>query len=981
MSARRLIRNILSVAICCLWARGAYGLDPRKSLTQYTRTNWTQKDGLPEDVINAIVQTTDGYLWLGTDEGLARFDGYDFTLFTQDTSKLPSNSVTALAAGPDGSLWVGTAKGLAHYKDRQFHVYTTNEGLPDNFIAHIYVDHTGIVWTAGGGSVARLDNKKITAFVGGKDIPFSARTVYEDRHHVVWVAGFSGLAEFVGGRFVSRVTSAELGGNLLTVLVGDNNDNLWMGGGKGIARRSADGKVTKFETREGLPDVFTRALWVDHHGSLWAGTNAGLARLGNNRFTSLADEKAGDLNVVWCLYEDREGNVWVGANTGLSRLRDDVFTSYGRSEGMPGDDPNTLFQDHLGRLWVGFHNSGLMLFSPGGNRVFTTRDGLPSNEIFSIRERRDGNLLLGTRGGVVTMRGTAFSTYRPTDANGRTLLLDALEDSSGNLWLATQSGLAQLRDDKLRIVVPGGPFIVDLAVVLAAGSDGAIWAGTSGRGLWRIQGETKRQFTTADGLSSDQIHSLYQDRDGTLWIATFGGGLNAFRRGNFVHFAARDGLPSDNISHITDDGESLWLSTTRGICRVSKQQLRDFSDGKIKKLQPTNYGVEDGLRSAQLSFGYIAGGGSRTSDGRVWFPTTRGIAVIDPHERQQSGPAPTVFLVDGAVDGKAVDFSKSPQLQPGSDRIQIRYSAIHLSAPERIQYSHKLEGLDQNWVQAGGRREINYNSLAHGKYRFLVRAELPGGLATENAYAFELLPEFYETTWFRLLSAVALVGGAWGIYQLRLRRLRHWFALVLEERARLAREIHDTLAQGFIGISSQLDAVAMALPEDLNQASQDLALAQRMARYGITEARRSVVDLRASVLEGQNLGAALHSGAQIWTAGSGVDVDVDVSGAQDPIPDEAERHLLRIAQEAVTNAVKHAGASKIWVSLQIDSPNLCLRIIDNGSGFELQDAFSSAGGHFGLIGMRERAERLGGDLQVATHPGGGTKVEVKVQLP
>src|SRR5438034_180234 len=200
MSARRLLRNLLFVAICCLWARGAFALDPRKSLTQYTRTTWTQKDGLPEDVINAIVQTTDGYLWLGTDEGLARFDGYDFTLFTQDTSKLPSNSVTALAAGPDGSLWVGTAKGLAHYKDRQFHVYTTKDGLPDNFIAHVYVDHMGCIWTAGGGSVARLDNHKITAYLGGKDILFSARTVYEDRHHVLWVAGFSGLAEFADGK-------------------------------------------------------------------------------------------------------------------------------------------------------------------------------------------------------------------------------------------------------------------------------------------------------------------------------------------------------------------------------------------------------------------------------------------------------------------------------------------------------------------------------------------------------------------------------------------------------------------------------------------------------------------------------------------------------------------------------------------------------------------------------------------------------------
>jgi signal transduction histidine kinase len=453
------------------------------------------------------------------------------------------------------------------------------------------------------------------------------------------------------------------------------------------------------------------------------------------------------------------------------------------------------------------------------------------------------------------------------------------------------------------------------------------------------------------------------------------------RNGKLEHFTEKDGLLSDNISHMFDDGESLWLTTTRGICRITKQQLSDFSEHKTAALKPINYGMEDGLGSSQLAPGFVTGGGKVSSDGRLWFPTARGLAVIDPSVAHRPQPPPAVVLTDIAVDGSPVEFLHGLQVRPGSERIRIRYSAIHLSAPERLEYWHKLVGLNKDWVYAGREREINYNSLPHGKYDFLVRAEMPGGESGESSYNFEVLPKLRETTWFRVLLAVAVITSGWGIYELRLRRLRHWFSLVLEERVRLAREIHDTLAQGFIGISAQLDAVAMELPQDINQATRDLALAQRMARYGITEARRAVIDLRGSTLEGQNLAAALQSGAQIWTAGSGVTVDVEINGPQESIPEEVERHLLRISQEAITNAVKHARASKIWVTVQIDARNLYLRIVDNGRGFEPRDAFSSTDGHFGLIGMRERAERLGGELHLASHPGEGTKVEVTVLLP
>ncbi|HEY9141036.1 MAG TPA: histidine kinase, partial [Bryobacteraceae bacterium] len=374
-------------------------------------------------------------------------------------------------------------------------------------------------------------------------------------------------------------------------------------------------------------------------------------------------------------------------------------------------------------------------------------------------------------------------------------------------------------------------------------------------------------------------------------------------------------------------------------------------------------------------------GGVRLREGAIWFPTTRGMAVYDPRAGPHTRIAPVVHVVEITADGAPVDLSSPARLAPGDDRLQVRYTALHFSAPERVQYWYKLEGLDRDWVWAGSRRVTNYNSLPHGSYRFLVRAQVPGAPVAEASYAFVLLPHFYETAWFRVL-AVALLGGlVWLGFRMRLRQIGSRFALVLNERARLAREIHDTLAQGFVGISSQLDAVAMCMPEDDSPARRYLQMAQRMARHSLTEARRSMMDLRASVLEDRDLAAALEAGTRLWTAGQPVEVSVDVSGSRQALPPEMEQQLLRIAQEAVTNSMKHAHANKIGIKLQRDAKSLRLRILDDGRGFEERDAFAVHGGHFGLIGMRERAERLGGELHLASQPGAGTEVEVSVPLP
>jgi signal transduction histidine kinase/ligand-binding sensor domain-containing protein len=958
-------------------------LNPRRALTQYTRTVWTQEHGLPQDTIRTITQTMDGYLWLGTDEGLAQFDGYDFVVFNKENGSLPSNTVSALRSASDGSLWIGTPGGLTLYRDGKFTTYTKKDGLADTFITSLAEDRSGAIWIAAGIFLSRFQNGKFTNYSAREGLPIeSMRGVYLGRDGSVYVTGFSGVARRDGDKFVPVIDRAALGGDVVSTFTVDRHGNVWVARSSGLLMRTPAGKLRLYQTKDGLPDNFVRSLWEDRDGNLWAGTNGGLARLENGRFVSNPLASSHERDWVRCIYEDAEGNLWVGMNSGLNRFRDDVFTMYGDSEGLPSDEPNTVYQDRRGRVWIGFHDRGLVQMGNGKPRVYTVRDGLPSNEIFSIREDRGGDLLLATREGISRMRDGHFRNQAIADPMNRHLVFDLLEDSAGKLWAATPGGLKELQGQGSRNATPMGPMLNNAVVVLCETRDGSLWAGSYGEGLWRLKDGQPRLYSSADGLSSNQIRSLVEDSDGTLWIGTFGGGLNGLRDGHFFHFSTKEGLLSDNIAHVEDDGHgSLWLSTTRGICQVRKRELYDFAAGKARSIHPVNYGVADGLRSAQCAPGFPASrGGTQSSDGRLWFPTSRGLAVLDPNELAPSLAAPIVHLQDVQVDGRAVALSAPADLAPGSGRVQFRYAGLELGAPERVRYTYRLEPLDRDWVTAVSRRVTNYNSLPHGHYRFVVKAGIPGGPLGETSFAFQLLPHFYETAWFRYLGIVASAAGIWGLFRLRVRQIRRRFALVLEERARLAREIHDTLAQGFVGISSQLDAVALMLNGQVDAARQHLNIARKMARHSLTEARRSVMDLRASALEGQDLQAALSQAARQWTAGSAVQVDVDVAGNGRKLPEEMEQQILRIAQEAVTNTVKHAHAKKVRIHLEMENGRLSLMVADDGQGFEQTDAFSEIGGHFGLLGMRERAERLGGELQLHSEPGQGTKVEVTVPL-
>ncbi len=566
--------------------------------------------------------------------------------------------------------------------------------------------------------------------------------------------------------------------------------------------------------------------------------------------------------------------------------------------------------------------------------------------------------------------------------------MDLLEARSGKLWVAATFGLYEVNGSSLRNVLPRvvSPQPASATpVTLAEGSDGTLWAGTYGAGMWRIRDHDMRRYTAPDGLGSDQIRSLYFDRDGTLWIGTFGAGLVEFRDDTFTQYMAKDGLLSDNIAHILDDGAgSFWLATTKGICRVAKRQLRDFREGHSRSLAVVNYGTDDGLRSAQCASGfYVSEGGSMTSDGRLWFPTARGLAMIDPTSIGRKPPENTLaaYIVGIAVDGRELDPGQSVRVKAGSDHLQFRYKGIHLATPERVRYEYILEGLDTDWTQASNRRVVDFQIPRPGSYRFRVRTMVPVQSASETSFAFEISPHFYQQNSFIWLCLILLASFVYGFHQLRLRQMRSRFSLVLEERARIAREIHDGLAQAFVGVSSLLDVAMAETIEQSGTASRHLGLACRAAKHGLTEAKRSVMELSASALENKDLPAALADAVNGWRLASSVAISLEVTGKRRRLPESIQQNTFRIVQEAVTNGLKHAAATHIRIHLHFEQRRLLLTVEDDRRGFEPVAARRAFDGHLGVLGMHERAEQMDGDLQLVRGHGTGTEVRLRVPLP
>jgi ligand-binding sensor domain-containing protein/signal transduction histidine kinase len=976
----RLLKFVLPLLLLC--GGRALALDPHRQLGQFGTRQWQTENGLPQNSVHSIIQTRDGYIWVATEEGLARFDGLSFAVFDkQNTPQLKSNDVRSILEGRDGALWLSTAAGLVRLFKGEAAAFTTAQGLPSDDVEVAWEDRAGDLWVGTAAGLSRYHGGAFQNFTTRDGLAGnSVQALFEDKDGALWVGTTGGLSRFREGQFVSFGDAGGHAGGVEAIEQGADGC-LWLGTSEGLSCYK-DGRFKNYNARDGLPNERVISLRADRAGGLWVGTAGGLSRFDGERFETFGRADALADTIVLSVFEDAEGSLWVGTESGgLFQLRDKKFTTYTTKEGLASDIVKSVYQDRKGNVWVGTYGGGLSLLRDGKVTNYTTKDGLASNVVLALYDDAEGNLWVGTPDGLSRMREGKFTTYTSADGLPNDFVRSIYADAEGSLWVGTRGGLARLRDGVFKTYTTADGLPNDFVGTIYEDAAGRLWVGTLG-GLSKFAGGAFTNYTTKDGLSDNVVISIYGDREGRLWIGTNGAGLNLLEDGKFKAFTTRDGLPNDSIYRILEDARGqLWMSCNKGIFRLSKGELEDFAAGRTHTLSPVIYGTADGMTTRECS-----GGGHPSAwegaDGRMWFSTIKGVAMIDPSSLASNTEPPPTVVEQVRVDGEPVAAAPGLELAPGKTRFDFYYAGLSFVAPEKVRYKYRLEGFDKTWVDGGDRRVAYYTNLGPGDYRFEVIASNNDGVwsSTPATFAFSLRPHFYRTVWFYALCAVALGLVAWQLYALRLRQVRARFGAVLQERNRIAREIHDNLAQEILGISVQLEIVARLMSSSTEAARMHLDRARALVRSSVAEARRYVWDLRSQSLEERDLPTALSEMTRRLTAESGVQTQFQVGGTFRPLPQQVENNLLRIGQEAVNNAVRHARARTITVSLNFDARSVRLSVGDDGVGFDRGSHGNGSGDHFGLTIMRERAEEMGGTVVVRSAPGEGSEVTVSVPI-
>lgn len=977
-----------SLALGC--AAPAQALDPGKALTQYVLDVWQIEQGLPQNSVQAIAQTRDGYLWIGTSEGLARFDGLRFTVF--DKGQLPVSNVHALREDRQGNLWIGTyGGGLSVYRDGVFKSYGRKDGLSDENVRVLFEDQAGSLWigTQAGG-VMRFRGGSFSVFGTAEGLANrTVRAICEDALGRLWVGTRGGglsrldgerfIAYGIGvGRLVPYVADAVSMRDSVLALHRGRDGALWIGTETRGLLRLAGERLTPYATRGGTAVDHVRAVVEDVDGNVWAGTDAGLHRLRGQGATGLTARDGLTNDVVLALFEDREKSLWVGTRDGLTRLRDGKFVVLTRKEGLSHDFANTVYQDRAGVVWIGTR-MGLNRVSDGRTiRVLTQKQGLSSDFVTALHEDRQGALWVGTFQGGLNRLSGGVTHYTTRDGLANDAVTAIVSAREGGLWIGTHGGLSRFERGSLRSLGVKEGLASPVVLALHEDGQGRLWIGGA-PGLSVLQDGKLRDYSAREPRLRGDVAAIHEDRAGTLWFGS-SKGLVCFRNGRFSSYGRSQGLPSAVVLQILEDARGdLWLTSPHGVFRVAKADLDAVDAGTSKLVTTRAYGRADGMKSSECS-GNVQPAGFKTRDGRLWLPTVKGVAVIDPDHIKVNAEKPPVVIEDIRVDEKPIALLAGVELAAGTQKFEFHYAALSLVASDRVSYRYRLEGFDPDWIDAGARRVAYYNSIPPGAYRFRVRACNADGACNEDGavFAFTRRARFQETWWFGGLGALALASLGFGVYRLRLRQVKAEFDAVLAERVRIGREIHDTLAQGFVGISAQLETVAKLHSVSPELARKHLDRARILVRSSLVEARRSVWDLRPQALERGDLASAFADIAQQLTTGT--EVRVDVLGQPRRLPPHVENNLFRIGQEALTNAFKHAQAGAIRVELRFDEETVRLAVNDDGRGFDTQ-AVLAAEGHFGLVGIRERTQILGGRLSVLSSAGAGSWIVVEVAVP
>ncbi len=984
------------------WAERSEGF----SEGAYFFENWPAAEGTDLNAVTALWQAHDGYLWLGTYNGLFRFDGVRLVMSgAHGAQRLTNRRITALFEDQTGTLWMGHENGeISRYSKGEFRV----EKLPFNWVGGaietIKADEHGDIWLGStrGGAFRLRDGQCSLLDLADKGWPV---WMANDQRGALWVMSngtvgqlrdgvFQGL-ELDAGRHdtnnYERLVPARDGGFWV-----QRNGKLgkWRAGGWALAPRPVPWH-NDHTTTESLESASGSLLVGTMRSGLFIFSPAGEVSHFTRHDGLLSDQ-------IRSICQDHEGNIWLGTGDGLSAMRPRKVRMLIAPDDWQGYKVLSFAAHADGSVWVGTQGAGLYHFADGGWSALDGANGLPSMFVWSILERSDGELLVGSWDkGTVSGRGDRLTA--PSElARAEGSALAMYEAADGRLWIGNQRGLGCWAGGKLTWVVGKQDFKVPDVRAITAGPDGTIWFGMLGSGLGSLQSGRIQHFGRAEGLASDFVQAVLAEADGTIWVGTSDQGLACGRNGKFTTIGVDQGLPSDSVSRILDDEAGhLWLGSQRGIARVSKAELELCAVGKLSTVQCLNYGRAEGLASQTCSGGFQPGA-CRTPDGRLWFSTVKGIAIIDPRVATTNLTAPPVVIEEFKVEGLPVgevgtadpgtESAEGWRIPAGKQRFDFVWTGLSFAAPERVRFRYQLAGLETGWVEAGAQRSVQYSYLRPGAYTFRVTACNNDSVWNEAGASlrFRVLPHFWQTWWFRGLAVTGgaglVGGGAWLTARRRAGRklelLRRQQA-VERERARIARDIHDDLGASLTRITMLSHTVRAEL-QDNSRGARAAGEVNRTAR----ELTRSLdeivwaVNPRHDRLE--SLANYLGGYAQDFLSTAGIACRLDLPIALPDLTLTADfRHNVFLAfKEALNNVVKHAGATEVTVSLEFQADGFLLLIADDGRGFDpVTPPAEGPGRRHGLANMVQRMAEIGGDCQWEAAPGGGTRVKLRVRFP
>lgn len=1019
VAARRAVRVASGVIAFLLASCGyVFALNPALDIRQYGHTAWRVSDGFFRNGINAMAQTPDGYLWLGTENGLLRFDGVRAVAWQpRPNQSLPSNDIKALTVTTDGVLWIGTALGVASLRNGTLTNYPTLAGRQ---VATVTEGDAASVWMityspSSGLLVCTIAGGAVRCYGDAGGPGAGAISVYRDRNGRVWAGKTDGLWRMTPGApefFAVPVNPDGIAG-----LFEDDQDGL-LYSAPGAIRRFVNGRS---EVAYSLPPAMarssSRAVFRDRDGGLWFGLSSGGGLVHIHRGVSDVFAKPDGLaaDSATRIFEDREGNVWVAGLGGLDRFREPAVATFSADQGLSNSRVTSVLAGNDGSVWFGTF-AGLNRFNDG--RLTVYRGGSPSaperrpgsriarevisewagGPLASIFQDRADRLWLSMRAGVGYLDNDRFVQV-PGLPEGITRAIG--EDRRGTLWIANQDlGLFHRSADtqtigriswsELNHEDPASAMAIDAAA-------GGVWLGFSEGGVVYFQdGKVRASYAAADGLATGRVRSLLLDASGSLWVAT-DGGLSLIKDSRVATLTVANGLPCDSIQWVVeDDARSLWLGSVCGLARIGRDALDAWwadaggPRNAAHAVATTTFDSADGFRI--ISGNNYTDAAVKARDGKVWFLHADGVGVLDPQRLPVNKLPPPVFieLLTANRITHDVRFDESPRinLPPLVRDLQIDYTALSLVAPEKTRFRYMLEGRDTAWQDVGTRRQAFYTDLAPGQYRFHVVAANNSGVWNEAGATLEfgVAPALYQTNWFIALAAGMLLTLVWAAHRIRLRIVetheREITALneklmsaQEQERIRIAGELHDGVMQEMLAATMMLGSAKRRISGDVEAQATIDKVQQKLVQAG-TEIRQLSHDLHPPALQDAGLPDALRTHCEEFSASCGIPITCDADDRVHDLSRGAALALFRIVQEALGNAVKHSRATRITVGLARSAGKVTLTVSDDGIGFD-RGRLTSSGG-LGLITMRERAGQLNGTFEFNTAPGRGTTIKVVV---